>query len=235
MMPPDTPRHAPHALTRLQIRFDTHIAHDQPALTNKTLHARSFRQLAQSRCAPGGHTTVTGIPFSRATATTSAVPPYPRAGKPSHTAINSSASSSIRTLPAWCASELESSRSSSITSVAAEANLSYSACCSCGKLSRYFRAGTTTINEPPTSSTALANKLSGPSAMQLTPTSSPSARAETFDRNSACTSTVVSGGSPRWPVIATRVIVRPVHRVWPAHHPAVAPPKSWPGGRPGNL
>lgn len=54
----------------------------------------------QSRDAPAGHTTVTGIVRRRARAMTSAVPPYPLAGLPSHTANNSSVSSSIRALPA---------------------------------------------------------------------------------------------------------------------------------------
>lgn len=62
----------------------------------------------QSRRAPSGQTTVIGIPRCCATATTSAVPPYPRAGFPSHTANSSSALSSMRSLAAWCASDVDS-------------------------------------------------------------------------------------------------------------------------------
>jgi hypothetical protein len=43
---------------------------------------------ASSRTAPSGQITVTGMPSFSASATTSAVPPYPRAGWPSHTAYS---------------------------------------------------------------------------------------------------------------------------------------------------
>ena len=55
---------------------------------------------AWSRLAPLGQMTVTGMPRCRASVTTSAVPPYARAGSPSHTANKRSALSSMALLAA---------------------------------------------------------------------------------------------------------------------------------------
>ena len=115
------------------------------------------RNASYPRSAPSGQITRTGVPRSRAYATTSAVPPYPRAGLPSHTAYNSSASSTISLLAAICASEVESPNGSRWTETACANRRSYCPCASCGSSSRYRSAGTMTSILPPRSVTARAN------------------------------------------------------------------------------
>lgn len=61
------------------------IAQDRIA-QDRTARGRLTVRACQSRSTPSRHTTVTGVPRSRAYRTMSPVPPRPRAGRPSQTA-----------------------------------------------------------------------------------------------------------------------------------------------------